>query len=153
MEIRPPQLPILLTALETSSGNATSSGWGLKFYKDSWLCGTVGPDINGVIIWKFYFFSRVYQVGLWHTAGPGGEAAAADLAHRWLGSNYEGYRQLGNKMVEKYNAESAGVAGGGGEYNVQTGFGWTNGLALSLLERFGWSPQAALPPGPATAGA
>ncbi len=27
--------------------------------------------------------------------------------------------------------------GSGGEYDVQTGFGWTNGVALSLLAKYG----------------
>ncbi len=30
----------------------------------------------------------------------------------------------------------------GGEYSVQSGFGWTNGVMLSLLERYGWDPSA-----------
>jgi len=25
---------------------------------------------------------------------------------------------------------------------VQSGFGWTNGVMLSLLERYGWDPAA-----------
>lgn len=29
-----------------------------------------------------------------------------------------------------------GLPGGGGEYDVQLGFGWTNGVALRLLETF-----------------
>ena len=40
-------------------------------------------------------------------------------------------------MYEKYNVETCGAPGAGGEYNVQTGFGWTNGVALELLAQFG----------------
>ena len=29
-----------------------------------------------------------------------------------------------------------GQGGGGGEYNVQTGFGWTNGVVLEFLNTF-----------------
>lgn len=36
-------------------------------------------------------------------------------------------------MYEKYNADQVGVGGGGGEYVPQVGFGWTNGVALVLL--------------------
>lgn len=36
-------------------------------------------------------------------------------------------------MYEKYNAFKVGVGGGGGEYVPQIGFGWTNGVALVLL--------------------
>ena len=35
-------------------------------------------------------------------------------------------------MFEKINAET-GKYGDGGEYNVQTGFDWTNGAVIDLL--------------------
>jgi alpha,alpha-trehalase len=35
--------------------------------------------------------------------------------------------------VEKYNVYELGLEGGGGEYPVQDGFGWTNGVLLRLL--------------------
>ena len=38
-------------------------------------------------------------------------------------------------MYEKYNSYEVGVGGGGGEYIPQIGFGWTNGVALLLLDR------------------
>ena len=38
-------------------------------------------------------------------------------------------------LYEKYSCEEVGQ-GGGGEYTVQTGFGWTNGVSLSLLARY-----------------
>lgn len=31
-----------------------------------------------------------------------------------------------------------GAPGGGGEYEVVAGFGWTNGVALSLLDTYGF---------------
>lgn len=31
------------------------------------------------------------------------------------------------------------------------GFGWTNGVMLSLLDRYGWDPSAYTPPANATA--
>jgi len=34
--------------------------------------------------------------------------------------------------VEKYNVRDAGE-GAGGEYPVQDGFGWTNGILIKLL--------------------
>jgi len=40
-------------------------------------------------------------------------------------------------IFEKYNCEeSGGGAGAGGEYDVQEGFGWTNGVTMSLLARY-----------------
>lgn len=40
-------------------------------------------------------------------------------------------------MFEKYNAEEVGKQGGGGEYEVQAGFGWTNGVMIWMLNEFG----------------
>ncbi|KAF8608338.1 glycoside hydrolase [Ceratobasidium sp. AG-I] len=41
------------------------------------------------------------------------------------------------RMFEKLNAKSPVEAGGGGEYKVQTGFGWTNGVAIWIAHQFG----------------
>ncbi|EJT47475.1 hypothetical protein A1Q1_03730 [Trichosporon asahii var. asahii CBS 2479] len=43
----------------------------------------------------------------------------------------------GGKMFEKFNITDLDAAGGGGEYTVQVGFGWTNGVVLWAAERFG----------------
>lgn len=32
---------------------------------------------------------------------------------------------------------TVGLPGGGGEYDVVVGFGWTNGVALSFMNRYG----------------
>lgn len=37
----------------------------------------------------------------------------------------------------QYDVHFSGRQGGGGEYNVQTGFGWTNGVVFELLYRYG----------------
>lgn len=83
--------------------------------------------------------------GLTTYGGEEGQRAAAALVQAWLASNYAGFQATG-KMVEKYDAESAGISGGGGEYAVQTGFGWTNGVMLDFLDRFGWNPTEASVP-------
>jgi len=36
------------------------------------------------------------------------------------------------KMMEKYHVEDLNLDAGGGEYPVQDGFGWTNGVYLAL---------------------
>ncbi len=59
------------------------------------------------------------------------EEARAGAA-RWIENNLTVYRQHG-RLLEKYNVESSGVAGAGGEYDVQDGFGWTNGVLLRLM--------------------
>lgn len=56
---------------------------------------------------------------------------ARTIAHRWISLNEKVYRETG-KMLEKYNVENPDLPGGGGEYPVQDGFGWTNGVYLAL---------------------
>lgn len=47
--------------------------------------------------------------------------------------NFEGQ----NMFFEKYSAKSKTDIGGGGEYDTQDGFGWTNGVALCFLTEYG----------------
>jgi len=64
-----------------------------------------------------------------------GEAALAQtIATRWIRTNVAYYQHTG-KLVEKYDvdASTVGVSAGGGEYPLQDGFGWTNGVLRVLL--------------------
>jgi alpha,alpha-trehalase len=40
-------------------------------------------------------------------------------------------------MFEKFSNLDIDAAGGGGEYTVQAGFGWTNGVALWIANTYG----------------
>ena len=66
----------------------------------------------------------------------GGAELAEQIALAWLRSNHRGWARDG-VMREKYDAGRPGESGGGGEYEAQVGFGWTNGVALWLLRRYG----------------
>ena len=57
---------------------------------------------------------------------------ASEVKKRWLGVNEKVFSQKG-KMIEKYDVVNPSGIGGGGEYPLQDGFGWTNGVALALL--------------------
>jgi alpha,alpha-trehalase len=59
---------------------------------------------------------------------------ARDLAHRWLTTVERVYAETG-KLLEKYDVETI-RPGGGGEYPLQDGFGWTNGVPRALLTRY-----------------
>jgi len=37
----------------------------------------------------------------------------------------------------QYDATISGGHGGGGEYEIQEGFGWTNGVIMELLHKYG----------------
>lgn len=56
---------------------------------------------------------------------------ARTIAERWVGLNERVYANTG-KFVEKYNVEDMTLDAGGGEYPVQDGFGWSNGVYLAL---------------------
>ncbi|GBP08261.1 Trehalase, partial [Eumeta japonica] len=56
--------------------------------------------------------------------------------HRWVKSNFKAYSDT-RAMFEKYDAETFGGGGSGGEYDVQKGFGWTNGVIIEFLNKYG----------------
>ncbi|MFZ2998013.1 alpha,alpha-trehalase TreA [Sphingobium sp.] len=67
-------------------------------------------------------------------ARTGHDALAKDIARRWIGTVGAAYRETG-KMLEKYDVEER-KPGGGGEYPLQDGFGWTNGVTRALIARW-----------------
>lgn len=67
---------------------------------------------------------------------------ALHIARSFYKSIIVGFQHKGF-FYEKYNAEHLGFTGEGGEYAAQTGFGWTNGTALSFISNF--KDQLAVP--------
>ncbi|GAU99218.1 Treh [Ramazzottius varieornatus] len=68
-------------------------------------------------------------------ANPDLRSAVIAWAQKWLNVVYSGFKGSGY-FYEKYDVNNPGAYGGGGEYVVQEGFGWTNGGILRLLELF-----------------
>ncbi|KAM3147326.1 hypothetical protein pb186bvf_000577 [Paramecium bursaria] len=67
---------------------------------------------------------------------------AFQLSQKWINNAYCSYEKSlktygEGYMFEKYDATKIGNQGGGGEYEVQSGFGWTNGVAIWILQKFG----------------
>jgi len=60
---------------------------------------------------------------------------AEEIKSKWLKINMSVFERTG-KMFEKYNVQDLTLYAGGGEYPLQDGFGWTNGVAAALLEGF-----------------
>lgn len=60
---------------------------------------------------------------------------AKTIAERWLDLNESVFDRTG-KMMEKYNVCDLSLEAGGGEYPLQDGFGWTNGVAVALKSLF-----------------
>jgi alpha,alpha-trehalase len=65
----------------------------------------------------------------------GHAALAAAIACRWIANVNDVYAQSG-KLVEKYDVVTIGRTGGGGEYPLQDGFGWSNGVMRKLIELY-----------------
>lgn len=65
---------------------------------------------------------------------------AQTIAIRWV-TTVSGVFACTGRLVEKYDVDT-GSAGGGGEYPVQDGFGWTNGVTRALLDRL---PSGGIP--------
>jgi alpha,alpha-trehalase len=57
---------------------------------------------------------------------------AETIACRWMIGVNRVYGENG-KLVEKYDVIATGRLGGGGEYPLQDGFGWTNGVMRKLM--------------------
>lgn len=58
---------------------------------------------------------------------------ALEIKKRWVRTCDNIYRQTGN-IFEKIDVQNPQKQAQGGEYEVQTGFGWTNGVTLDFLQ-------------------
>ena len=74
------------------------------------------------------------------------DALRKKIVQAWITNNYCGYQtpqtlpngDVVHSLVEKYAVnQDKGVSGHGGEYTVQVGFGWTNGVALNFIAKNG----------------
>jgi len=79
---------------------------------------------NGWAPLQWIVFSGLSNYGFTREAREG--------ARCWVENNKAVYRSTG-RLLEKYNVEEIGMFAEGGEYEVQDGFGWTNGVLLSLM--------------------
>ncbi|QJD95305.1 alpha,alpha-trehalase TreF [Mucilaginibacter robiniae] len=57
------------------------------------------------------------------------------IAQRWMKVNLQTFNQTG-KLLEKYDTQNLQAKAGGGEYPLQDGFGWTNGVLLRLMDLY-----------------
>ena len=64
----------------------------------------------------------------------GEEGLAQEVATRWCTLCETVFKNTG-KMMEKYNVEDISLSSGGGEYPVQDGFGWSNGVWVAMKSR------------------
>jgi Neutral trehalase len=60
---------------------------------------------------------------------------ATTISCRWIVNVNAVYKRSG-KLVEKYDVVTLNRPGGGGEYKLQDGFGWTNGVTRKLMSLY-----------------
>uniref|UniRef100_A0AAF5RXL3 Trehalase n=1 Tax=Wuchereria bancrofti TaxID=6293 RepID=A0AAF5RXL3_WUCBA len=74
--------------------------------------------------------------GMRKSDNPEAQEMAFKLARKWILANYKIYNTT-KKMWEKIDVTGTiPKPGAGGEYDVQDGFGWTNGVVLDLLATY-----------------
>jgi alpha,alpha-trehalase len=71
-------------------------------------------------------------IGIQGLKNYGFDDLAKKISNNWVKLNTDVYHRTG-KLLEKYNVEDTSLLSGGGEYEVQDGFGWTNGVLLKLM--------------------
>uniref|UniRef100_A0AB38ZEW6 Trehalase n=1 Tax=Oncocephalus sp. TaxID=2944721 RepID=A0AB38ZEW6_9HEMI len=97
----------------------------LEHSGEQWDYPNAWPPLQHIVI-----------MGLANTNNSAAEQLAFELAERWVHSNHKAYEET-HAMFEKYDATVVGGHGGGGEYEVQLGFGWSNGVIMDLLYKYG----------------
>ncbi|XP_046735752.1 trehalase-like isoform X2 [Diprion similis] len=94
---------------------------------EQWDYPNAWPNMQSIIVF-----------GLQRTGWEPATSTAKVLATRWIHANYLGYSEY-SVLFEKYSAINPGEYGGGGEYTVQTGFGWTLGVIMEFMDQWGES--------------
>ncbi|KAJ7505883.1 trehalase [Mycena galericulata] len=100
-----------------NGGNATSGGW---------------ADALGVQLANRYFASVLCS---WHATGGSIPGVLPRLSDAELNVTLS-TNNTGN-MFEKFSISDIDSSGSGGEYTVQAGFGWTNGVVLWVASNYG----------------
>lgn len=94
--------------------------------------GLVTTEINSGQQWDApNGWAPLQWIGFQAMLNYGRADMARTLAQRWTKLNESVFERTG-KMMEKYNVEDLSLQAGGGEYPVQDGFGWTNGVYLAM---------------------
>ncbi|CAH1391066.1 unnamed protein product [Nezara viridula] len=97
----------------------------LEFSGEQWDFPNAWPPLQA------FFIQGLDNIGTKKTSD-----LALHYALKYAQSNYKGFQDFG-LMFEKYDALVKGRSGSGGEYEGQSGFGWTNGFIFELLDKWG----------------
>ncbi|MGJ3235721.1 alpha,alpha-trehalase TreF [Marivirga sp.] len=106
----------------------------IKQMQDSLLLagGFVSTTIESGQQWDYpNAWAPLQWIGIQALFNYGAHDVGLNVMDRWLSLNEKVYQQTG-KMMEKYNVADTSLQAGGGEYPLQDGFGWTNGVAVAM---------------------
>jgi alpha,alpha-trehalase len=129
--------PLEFKIADTSQANKIAFALKTKFLKPGGLVTTLnrsGQQWDSPNAWAPLQYMSVDGLNNYHHTG-----LARDIAITWIQTNLQVFNETG-KMMEKYNVVDTNTKAGGGEYPLQDGFGWTNGVLLNLMDRY-YPPQ------------
>ena len=122
--------PLYSKLASSSQASAVADRLKRDFLKDGGLVTTL---IETGQQWDFpNGWAPLHWVAIEGLRNYGYYQLADEIKERWMAINDKLLSSKG-KLVEKYNVVDINKAGGGGEYPLQDGFGWTNGVLAGFL--------------------
>jgi alpha,alpha-trehalase len=136
--ITPHQTLAGVFALEFKIANATQAeimakALKIKFFKSGGLLTTFnrsGQQWDSPNAWAPLQYMAIDGLNKYNQ-----NILARSIAETWIRTNIRVFGDTG-KLMEKYNVLDTDAKAGGGEYPLQDGFGWTNGVLLNLLNHY-----------------
>jgi len=123
--------PLFLNLSDTEQAKAVSETISEKFL---YAGGLVTTTKNSGQQWDLPNAWAPYQwLGFLSMKNYGFHDVAEKIKNNWCSNVERVYKNTG-KLMEKYNALDTETVAGGGEYPNQDGFGWTNGVYLTLKQ-------------------
>ncbi|MDF2431386.1 MAG: alpha,alpha-trehalase [Mucilaginibacter sp.] len=125
--------PLEFKIANTKQAASVAAGLKTKFLKAGGLVTTFkrsGQQWDSPNAWAPLQYMAIDGLNNYHQSG-----LARSIAENWIRTNLEVFNSTG-KLMEKYDVVDTNVKAGGGEYPLQDGFGWTNGVLLNLLNRY-----------------
>ncbi|MBC8085452.1 MAG: trehalase, partial [Hymenobacter sp.] len=124
--------PLAFGVATTRQARQVAAGLEADFLKDGGLLTTLnasGQQWDAPNAWAPLQYLAIQGLTRYQQ-----QPLADTVATRWVRLNTRVFQQTG-KLLEKYNVTDLRLPAGGGEYPLQDGFGWTNGVLLNLLNR------------------
>jgi len=125
--------PLEFNIADAKQAAKVASNLKVKFLKPGGLVTTLnrsGQQWDSPNAWAPLQYMAIDGLNKYHDT-----KLARSIAITWIQTNLQVFNETG-KLMEKYNVVDTNVKAGGGEYPLQDGFGWTNGVLLNLLDSY-----------------